>query len=90
MKTSKLLILVIPIVVFVVFVLLMLVWLSKKTPDTNNISIDTITPTPTTMAAPTVADRKTTSLINQINAFDPLDTTFAPPVFERLLDLPKE
>ncbi len=90
MKFSKILIFVIPIVIFIVFVLGMIMWINKKSPNENSASTTNTTPTPTFSVVPTISVRKTSSLLNQIKAFDPLETSFAPPVFEKIPELPKE
>lgn len=80
---------VIPIVVFITFVFGMMIWISKKS-TTNSISIENVTPTPIVYNVPTISVYKTTPLLDQINSFDPLDIRFAPPVFEKVPELPEE
>lgn len=80
---------IIPILVFIIFVFGMMVWIGRKS-ITNSVSIDTVTPTPIVYSAPTVSVYKTTPLLEQVNSFDPLETRFAPPVFEKIPELPKD
>lgn len=80
---------VIPIFVFVIFVFGMIVWINKKT-TTNSVSTEIVTPTPVVYNVPTISVRKTIPLLEQVNSFDPLETRFAPPVFEKIQELPRE
>jgi hypothetical protein len=91
MKLSRILIIAIPVLVFVAFVIGMMKWLNVTKPSpANKTFLEDITPTPTVYLIPTQTARKTTSLLEQVSSFDPFETKFTPPVFEKVPELPKD